>query len=74
MDNIRILSHEASVTKKKKDGLNFKVYIKPTAYSLEELQNIRLKFKGKVMFNEDSIVFVGEGKLYLLEHFLKELK
>ncbi len=74
MANIRILAHEASVTKIKKDGLNFKVYIKPTAYSLEELQNIRLKFKGKVMFNEDSIVFVGEGKLYLLEHFLKELK
>jgi hypothetical protein len=41
---------------------------------LDQLQKIRQKFKGKVRFNEDSIVFIGESKLYLLEHFLKELK
>jgi transcription-repair coupling factor (superfamily II helicase) len=74
MANIRILAHDAFVTKIKKDGLNFIIYLKPGKYDLDHLQKIRQKFKGKVRFNEDSIVFAGESKLYLLEHFLKELK
>lgn len=74
MANIRILAHDAFITKIKKDGMNFIVYLKPGKYNLDHLQKIRQKFKGKVRFNEDSIVFAGESKLYLLEHFLKELK
>ncbi len=74
MANIRILAHEAFVTKIKKDGMNFNIFIKSGEYNLGELQKIRQKFKGKVIFNENSIIFFGECKLYLLEHFLKELK
>lgn len=71
--NIRVLAKACNLKGIKKEGGAFIIALRDGYYSLEVLQKLRNKFKGKVSFGDGSIILRVESKLYLLEHFLKEL-
>lgn len=71
--NIRVLGMNAQISRIRREGANYVLSLRPGRYSLEQLQQIRLKFKGKVSFSDEAIILKEENKLYLLEHFLKEV-
>lgn len=71
--NIRILCVNTHIAGIRRENPHFILTLRSGRYSLELLQKIRLKFKGKVSFRDDAIVLKEENKLYLLEHFLREV-
>ncbi|MCI0502689.1 MAG: transcription-repair coupling factor [Fusobacteria bacterium] len=71
--NIRVLAKACNLKGIKKEGGAFIIALRDGYYSLEVLQKLRNRFKGKVSFGDGSIILRVESKLYLLEHFLKEL-
>lgn len=72
--NIKILAKKCYIKSIRKRNGDFILFLRNDFYSLEILQKFRVKFKGEVIFGDGTITLKLNNKLYLLEHYLKELK
>lgn len=72
LGEVRLLAQASHLEKVRREKNTYILTPRKGWYTLEDLQRIRLKFKGRVFFRDRDMVLL-ENQLYLLEFFLKEL-
>lgn len=71
--DIRILALKHHIHKIQREPKHYVLHLNPGSFSLEELQKIRRKFQGKVVFGENTILYREEKGLHLLMFFLRSI-